>query len=424
MRKLNNLWGFRTNKLWKKIIATFYYLFALNLIITTLNDTPQISAKLYDFLINKLSSFLKASAFLIPILFISDFKFKDKIPLLKKKKLWSDILGFIIIFITIFLVGNKLTLLHSNDYIQKYNEYSATKIIYSQHENDKIADEEKSTLTENELVNNLDEITKENEITIENNEQLKKENIKIHYLDVEQGDSIFIELPNNETMLIDAGESSKEKIISNYIKKLDYTKIDYLIGTHPHADHIGGLAHIINNFNIGKIYMPKAVSTSKTYENLLTTILENDLKVTAAKAGVKILNRDDLKVEIIAPCSNSYEDLNNYSAVIKITFKNNNFLFMGDAETKSENEIQSNIKSNVIKIGHHGSNTSSSQSFINKVKPEYVIISVGENNKYDHPNQSIIDRWKNTGAEIYRTDLNGNIVVISDGNAININTSK
>ena len=112
--------------------------------------------------------------------------------------------------------------------------------------------------------------------------------IEIHFIDVGQGDSIFIELPNEETMLIDAGEDSEGKIVSDYIKTIGYTKIDYLIGTHPHSDHIGGLAYIINNFDIGKIYMPKVVSTSKTYENLLNTIFDKGLKVNNAKAGIYI----------------------------------------------------------------------------------------------------------------------------------------
>ncbi len=248
--------------------------------------------------------------------------------------------------------------------------------------------------------------------------------IEIHFIDVGQGDSIFIELPNEETMLIDAGEESEGKIVSDYIKTIGYAKIDYLIGTHPHSDHIGGVSYIINNFDIGKIYMPKVVSTSKTYENLLNTIFDNGLKVNNAKAGVNILNSENLNIDILAPNSESYSDLNNYSAVLKITYGDRKFLFMGDAETKSENEIISDVSADVIKVGHHGSDSSSSQSFVNKVSPKYAIIMVGSGNKYNHPYQSIVDRWINVGATIYRTDLNGNIVVTSDGNSLEVSTSK
>ena len=248
-------------------------------------------------------------------------------------------------------------------------------------------------------------------------------NIMIHFIDVGQGDSIFIELPNEETMLIDAGEESEGKIVFDYVETLGYTKIDYLVGTHPHTDHIGGLAYIINNFDIGKIYMPKVVSTSKTYANLLNTISDKGLKATKAKAGVNILNNEYLNIDILAPNSESYSDLNNYSAVLKITYGDRKFLFMGDAETKSENEI-SDVFADVIKVGHHGSDSSSSQSFVNKVRPKYAIIMVGSDNKYNHPYQSIVDRWVNVGASIYRTDLNGNIVVTSDGNSLEVSTSK
>ncbi len=268
---------------------------------------------------------------------------------------------------------------------------------------------------------------KTNNTNIEKNESVNfqiNENIKIHFIDVGQGDSIFIELPNNETMLIDAGESSKEEVVSEYINTLGYNKINYVIGTHPHSDHIGGLAHIINSFNIEKIYMPKALSTSKTYENLLNTIYKNNKNIITAKAGIKIIDEDNLKINILAPNNNNYSNLNNYSVVIKINYKSKSFLFMGDAEILSENEILTDVSADIIKIGHHGSDTSSSESFLSKVNPKYAIIMVGENNKYNHPNQTILDRLERNNIITYRTDLNGNIVITSDGNEINVEVSK
>lgn len=268
---------------------------------------------------------------------------------------------------------------------------------------------------------------KTNNTNIEKDETVNfqiNENIKIHFIDVGQGDSIFIELPNNETMLIDAGESSKEEVVSEYINTLGYNKINYIIGTHPHSDHIGGLAHIINSFNIEKIYMPKALSTSKTYENLLNTIYKNNKNIITAKAGIKIIDEDNLKINILAPNNNNYSNLNNYSVVIKINYKSKSFLFMGDAEILSENEILTDVSADIIKIGHHGSDTSSSESFLSKVNPKYAIIMVGENNKYNHPNQTILDRLERNNIITYRTDLNGNIVITSDGNEINVEVSK
>lgn len=248
--------------------------------------------------------------------------------------------------------------------------------------------------------------------------------LKIHYLDVGQGDSIFIELPNNETMLIDAAESNQSENIINYLKNLNYQKIDYVIGTHPHTDHIGGLKDIINTFEIGKIYMPKVISTTKTYENLLQTIKDKNLKINTAKAGTTIIDTDTLKINILAPNNDTYTELNNYSVVTKITYGTTKFLFMGDAEKLSENEIKDDVTADVIKIGHHGSSTSSGINFIKKVNAKYGIISVGLNNKYNLPKEETITNWENSGNKIYLTSTNGTITAISDGTNIKIESEK
>ena len=250
------------------------------------------------------------------------------------------------------------------------------------------------------------------------------DNLRVNYIDVGQGDSIFIQLPNNETMLIDTGESYESDNVINYLNNLGIKKIDYIVGTHPHTDHIGGLESIINTFDISSIYMPKVSSTSKTYEALLTTVSNKGLKIKTAKSGVVILDDNNLKLEFIAPNNDSYSSLNNYSAVVKLNFLDNTFIFMGDAETLSEDEITSDIKADVIKVGHHGSNTSSGIEFVKKVSPKYAIIMVGVGNSYNHPYQSIIDRYENIGAKVLRTDLDGNIVCDSDGNKVSCNGDK
>ena len=239
--------------------------------------------------------------------------------------------------------------------------------------------------------------------------------LRVNYIDVGQGDSIFIQLPNKETMLIDAGEAYEADNVINYLNNLGIKKIDYVVGTHPHTDHIGGLEEVINTFDVGSIYMPKVSSNSKTFEDLLTTISNKGLKVKTAKSGVVVLSEDNLKLEFIAPNSDNYSNLNNYSAVLKLTYLGNTFLFMGDAETLSEDEITSDVDADVIKVGHHGSDSSSSVEFVKKVSPEYAIIMVGEGNSYNHPYQSIIDRYESVGAKVLRTDLDGNIVCDSDG---------
>lgn len=278
------------------------------------------------------------------------------------------------------------------------------------------------------IINNQDKIKN---LFNQNNNQNQNDYIntnndllKVHYLDVDQGDSIFVELPNNETMLIDAAESYQSENIINYLKNLNYQKIDYVIGTHPHTDHIGGLKDIINTFEIGKIYMPKVVSTTKTYESLLMAIKDKNLKINTAKAGTSIIDTDTLKINILAPNNNIYTELNNYSVVTKITYGTTKFLFMGDAEKLSENEIKENVTADVIKIGHHGSNTSSSIDFIKKVNAKYGIISVGLNNKYNLPKEETITNWENSGTKIYLTSTNGTIRASSDGTNIKIESEK
>ena len=278
------------------------------------------------------------------------------------------------------------------------------------------------------IINNQDKIKN---LFNQNNNQNQNDYIntnndllKVHYLDVGQGDSIFIELPNNETMLIDAAESYQSENIINYLKNLNYQKIDYVIGTHPHTDHIGGLKDIINTFEIGKIYMPKVVSTTKTYESLLMAIKDKNLKINTAKAGTSIIDTDTLKINILAPNNSIYTELNNYSVVTKITYGTTKFLFMGDAEKLSENEIKENVTADVIKIGHHGSNTSSSIDFIKKVNAKYGIISVGLNNKYNLPKEETITNWENSGTKIYLTSTNGTIRASSDGTNIKIESEK
>lgn len=242
----------------------------------------------------------------------------------------------------------------------------------------------------------------------------------VHYIDVGQGDSTFIEFPNNETMLIDAGESEYGSVVSSYIKSLGYSKIDYLVGTHPHSDHIGGLKTVVNSFELGSIYMPRATSTTSTYLNLLKAIDNKNLKVTTAKAGVEVLKTQDLSVKMLAPIEEQYSNLNNYSVVLKITYKDRSFLFTADAEELVENELSSDIKSDVIKIPHHGSDSSSSASFVKKVGATYGIVSVGKDNSYHHPSSAVLKRWTDAGCIIYRTDEEGTIVATTDGESIEI----
>ena len=242
----------------------------------------------------------------------------------------------------------------------------------------------------------------------------------IHYLDVGQGDSIFIELPQNKSMLIDASTGAYGEGIADYIEDKGYSKIDYLVATHPHADHIGGMEDVVEEFEIGEIYMPKASTTTKTYKNLLTAIKKKGNKINTAKAGVSIYSGSGINIQILAPNSTSYEDLNNYSVVIKLTYGKKSFLFMGDAEMLSEDEITADVSADILKVGHHGSSTSTSEDFINRVNPEYAVISCGKDNSYGHPHKETMATLKKYDVEVLRTDTMGTIIATTDGTDLEI----
>lgn len=242
--------------------------------------------------------------------------------------------------------------------------------------------------------------------------------LRVHYLDVGQADSEFIELPGGKTMLIDAGNSGDGSRIVSYIKNLGYSTIDYLVATHPHADHIGGMADVINSFAIGEIYMPKVAATTQTFEDLLTAIQSKSYTINTAQAGVDIASG----ITILSPSasSNYGDELNDWSAVISIAYGNNTFLFLGDAGTAPESTFT--IDADVVKISHHGSRTAYSSSFYKELSPSIAIISVGADNSYGLPDEEVISGFEAVGATIYRTDVNGTIVLESDGSTVTAKT--
>ncbi len=265
-------------------------------------------------------------------------------------------------------------------------------------------------------------------------EEYKSENIhnvtgelKISYLNVGQADSTFIILPNGETILIDAGEHSNSDDIIQYINSSDVTELNYVIATHPHADHIGGMAAVIDAFLVKNIYMPDITHTSKTFENLIDTIDKKGLTINIAKAGKTIFDYGNVKAEFIAPTDNNYSNLNNYSAVVLLTYNNCRFLFMSDAEKESETKILKagySVYADVLKVGHHGSDTSSTESFIKNVSPKYAIISCGAGNSYGHPSPDTLALFNKMNINVLRTDTDGTIIVICDGNNISLENLK
>jgi len=257
-------------------------------------------------------------------------------------------------------------------------------------------------------------------IYITEGENKPTRNLTVHYLDVGQADSILILLPNGQNMLIDGGNRADGNFIVGYIQSLGITKLDYVIATHPHEDHIGGLDSIIQTFDIGAVYMPDVTTTTKTFQDFLTAIQNKGLQIHTAKAGINLIDSNGLKIDILAPVTISNSDLNNDSAVVKLTYLNHSFLFMGDAEKESANQITQDIKADILKVGHHGSDESVTEAFLNRVSPKYAVISVGTNNIYKLPAQSTLDLLNKKEINFYRTDLSGTIIASSDGNTLTI----
>lgn len=245
--------------------------------------------------------------------------------------------------------------------------------------------------------------------------------LTVHFIDVGQGDSAFIELPNGETMLIDAGEASEGDNVVTYILSQGYDTVDYVVASHPHDDHIGGMSDVLNNFIVKNFYLTGAVGNSDGYEEMMTALAENAIPTNYAAAGNIIIDEDKLLVEAVAPKTLDCDNLNDTSIVLKLTYNENVFLFTGDAEKKEEDNIWTNIKCDVLKVGHHGSSTSTSENFLKKTEPTYAAISAGVFNSYGHPTEKTLGALAERKIKTYRTDLQGTIIFTSDGKDITVN---
>lgn len=244
----------------------------------------------------------------------------------------------------------------------------------------------------------------------------------VHFIDVGQGDSTFIELPNGETMLIDAGEREYGDRVVAYIYNQGYDTLDYVVATHPHTDHIGGIVDILNAFPTKNFYMTSYVNPTQTFDDMLTAVENNGAAAHEVMAGAVIVSEPKLLVEVVAPKALA-DDSNNNSVVIKLTYGENKFLFTGDAEKDEEDGIWTNIKCDVLKVGHHGSDTSSTKNFLKKVEPTYAVISCGLYNSYGHPDEAVLKRLYDRNINVYRTDIQGTIVFRSDGKDITVNNA-
>ena len=273
---------------------------------------------------------------------------------------------------------------------------------------DYIEVESENTITTATVKENKEIVTNVSENII-----INKDKLNILYFDVGQADSTLI-VYKDKTMLIDAGNSRDGELIVNGIKALGISRLDYVIGTHVHEDHVGGMSYIIDSFDIGVFYLPyDTMTTANYYKKLLNSLRKKELQITEVNKGDKFAI-NELDFEIMSVDNSEPEDANDTSIVIELTYGEQKYLFMGDAtEINEENRNWNDV--DVLKVGHHGSNTSSSQKFLNQVLPEISIISVGKDNSYGLPKDKILERLNKLNTQIYRTDKDGTIQLLSDG---------
>ena len=246
--------------------------------------------------------------------------------------------------------------------------------------------------------------------------------LKVYFIDVGEAESILIQ-NLDEYMLIDAGNNADGRKLVKFLKSLEIEEFKYVVSTHPHEDHIGGMDNIVRSFKIRNVFMPDVTTNTPTFTSVLDELEKKDIKITVPDDN-SVYKLGNAEIKFIYS-GNDSEDLNNSSIVLKVTFGNNSFLFTGDTTSVVEEKILNrDIKADVLKVAHHGSRYSSSDEFIKKVNPQYAVISCGKNNDYGHPHKETIRRLKNNKIKFYRTDYLGTIIFESNGNKIDIKTIK
>ncbi len=265
--------------------------------------------------------------------------------------------------------------------------------------------------------------------------EIKEGDLQVHMIDVGQADSFLVRIPDGKAVkniLIDAGcpNQTKSDAITDYLSACGIKELELLILTHPHYDHIGSAQKVLENITVRNVMIPDCDYSSATWTNVLETIEKQNINVIFSDVG-KTLDIGDASLKILAPSDNmlSGKEANDYSIVTKLTYGDTSFMFTGDAESDSEAEIlgtfsKSELKCNVLKVGHHGSKTSSSQEFLDAVAPDIALISCGKDNDYGHPHDETMKKLNAMGINIFRTDEMGSVVLVSDGKTVSRLESK
>lgn len=234
--------------------------------------------------------------------------------------------------------------------------------------------------------------------------------LTVNFIDVGQGDAILLE-ENSRYLLVDCGGSDTK--IGSYLTSKNVSTIDYLITTHPEADHIGGCDYVLGNYNVTHVWDNGQSANTTAYQNYITLAQEKNYSVVY---NGTLLDWNDLTIRILAPPEPYPTGDRNYNSIVaRVSYGSIDFMLTGDCTTECESRLSGNLSSEILKVGHHGSKYSTSQDFLDRVDPEVAIISVGANNSYGHPAQEVLDRLNSGGIEIHRTDLEGSISVLTDG---------
>lgn len=251
--------------------------------------------------------------------------------------------------------------------------------------------------------------------------------LEVSYLDVGQGDSAYIRV-NDFDILIDAGPKSDSDKLIKQLKAKNIDDFEMVIATHPHEDHIGGMVKVFEEYDVKSFYMPSVTNTTKTFENMVKAVADEGIKIQQIKEGMHFDLGKGARIDVYSPIYESYEEFNDYSPIMKLTFGDTELIFTGDAEAHAEADVvakyPNDLKADVLKFGHHGSSTSSTDEFLQSVSPEYGIISCGADNKYGHPHKETLNKINKYNIKSYRTDTQGQITLTSDGKNISITTEK